>query len=212
MDRFQAFMISLRNKVPLDFQKLQSISNDYGNWVIPGHVMCGPFPGFDNVNFTSEAEARDNISKIIVDGVDVFVCLQEEEAFHQGLPSYASLWPATFRGKCLHYPIEDHKIPQHAAFLAHVNELLQLILDGHILYIHCLGGHGRTGTYVACLLMILYGLTAKHALFYTQTFHNLRRKIDKRCPGIFPCMSPENDVQIEFVHNFEAFLKFVPLL
>lgn len=49
------------------------------------------------------------------------------------------------------------------------------ILAGEHLYIHCWGGHGRTGTLVAVLLSRLYGLSADAALRFTQAFHDARR-------------------------------------
>lgn len=49
------------------------------------------------------------------------------------------------------------------------------ILAGERLYVHCWGGHGRTGTLVALLLSQLYSLTADEALRYTQAFHDARR-------------------------------------
>ena len=43
------------------------------------------------------------------------------------------------------------------------------------MYVHCWGGHGRTGTLVATMLGRLYGLSADAALHYTQLFHDARR-------------------------------------
>ena len=39
---------------------------------------------------------------------------------------------------------------------------------GERLYIHCWGGHGRTGTLVATMLARLYSLSCSSALRYTQ--------------------------------------------
>ena len=190
--------------IPLHDKLLKSISSDYCNWVIPGRLMCGPYPGRDNVNFKSDQEAKDNIQSILNDGITFFICLQEEEP---STPKYVSMLPKSI--PWLHYSIVDHIIPSHKEFLEHIFTILQLLRDGHNIYIHCAGGHGRTGTYVACLLMIIYGISSKHALYYTQYLHNLRRKTDKRCKSEIPCMSPENDIQIEFVKSFESLLKFI---
>ncbi len=51
---------------------------------------------------------------------------------------------------------------------------MERILRGERLYIHCWGGHGRTGTLVAVLLGRLYGLPYTNALRYTQAFHDAR--------------------------------------
>lgn len=49
---------------------------------------------------------------------------------------------------------------------------------GEVMYIHCWGGHGRTGTIVACLLARLHGFTgpegAEKALDLTSALHSTR--------------------------------------
>ena len=41
-----------------------------------------------------------------------------------------------------------------------------------VLYVHCWGGHGRTGSVVCLLLHRLYGLDAASALFRCQFVHD----------------------------------------
>jgi hypothetical protein len=36
----------------------------------------------------------------------------------------------------------------------------------------------------------------------------MRRRVDARCSSGVPCMSPENNNQIQFVHDFATFLTF----
>jgi protein tyrosine phosphatase len=55
------------------------------------------------------------------------------------------------------------------------NMCVQRVLAGDKLYIHCWGGHGRTGTLVALMLSRLYNLSADQALKYTQVLHDCRR-------------------------------------
>lgn len=65
---------------------------------------------------------------------------------------------------------------------------------GPTIYIHCWGGHGRTGTLVAVMLGILYGINAEQALEWTQIFHDIRRcKLQVR--------SPQTDQQCEQVRR-----------
>jgi len=42
-------------------------------------------------------------------------------------------------------------------------------------YMHCWGGHGRTGTLVAVILSLYYEISAQEALQRTQIYHNSRR-------------------------------------
>ena len=214
MEAFSAARAAVRNRVSIDATLLTNIRSDYCNWVIPGRVMCGPYPGHDDVNFHNRQDAAANIAAITGDGIDTFVCLQDEEPHGRNRrPRYATLLNASQNGQVTtysyhHFPVVDDKVPDHRSFVQHMTVLLELLARGKNIYIHCAGGHGRTGTYVACLLMTLFDYPVKHALYYTQYLHNLRRKNDARCRGTIPCMSPENDVQIEFVHQYAHFLKF----
>lgn len=207
MDKFIALVGSLRNKIPVKLENISAIKSEFSNWVIPGRLMCGPYPGFDALNFKTIEAAVENIKNIKADGINVFICLQEEEQHQHGKPRYASMiWDNT---SYFHFPIEDNKIPSHKDFLNHLYIILEQLSKGKNIYIHCLGGHGRTGTYIAGILMLLYGFNAKQALYFTQYFHNTRRMLDGRSRGPIPCLSPENDCQIEFIKQFDSFLKFI---
>ena len=50
------------------------------------------------------------------------------------------------------------------------------------MYVHCWGGHGRTGTVVALLLAFLYNLGADRALHLTELFHSQRVNRRSRSP------------------------------
>ena len=42
------------------------------------------------------------------------------------------------------------------------------------MYLHCWGGHGRTGTIVCIMLHMMYGLSSKEVLQRCQYVHDLR--------------------------------------
>ena len=50
-----------------------------------------------------------------------------------------------------------------------------MLRTGSRLYVHCWGGHGRTGTVVCILLHLIYNLSAFDALRRCQFVHDLRR-------------------------------------
>lgn len=61
-------------------------------------------------------------------------------------------------------------------------QVLQLALKlairvarGEVLYLHCWGGHGRTGTVVSIMLHLMYGLSADEAMRRCQHVHDVRR-------------------------------------
>ncbi|GIM11329.1 hypothetical protein Vretimale_14856 [Volvox reticuliferus] len=74
----------------------------------------------------------------------------------------------------LHLPIIDGNVTTDSAMNRLAEDCMERILRGERLYIHCWGGHGRTGTLVAILLGRLYGLPYTNALRYTQAFHDSR--------------------------------------
>lgn len=94
----------------------------------------------------------------------------------------------------LHLPIVDGSITSDTALSRLADDCCQRILDGQKLYVHCWGGHGRTGTLVAVMLGRLYGLSAPEALAYTQATHDARK-----CPqGV---RSPQTSIQVEQVRR-----------
>lgn len=194
-------------KVPRnDFSRVNNVKCDYGNWVIPGRLMCGPTPGpttyFPIVGTT---EYQSNMDNIIGDGINVIVCLQQE--LHPS--SYQHLIKGDVQ--VIHYPIKDDDIPTKTALLTHIAQLLQLLTDGKNIYVHCAGGHGRTSLYVACLLACLYK-ELRHIdnlLYYVQSVHNLRRKQKMQFYGMLPCVVCCSPVQRELLKDFLTLLAFL---
>lgn len=197
---------SIRNKTPVedDALKFNSIQSDHANWVIPGKIMCGPYPWLDHkFNFHTSALADANMNAILRDGVNTFVCLQSEVDPHD---TYGRHLPKTC--KIMHFPMPNDHTPAPVAFIEHLTLLAHELKNGAVLYIHCAGGHGRTGLYVAALLMMCHdGMNARRALERTQYLHDqCRRKPDARCPH--GCKSPVTYGQLEMVMRFEHFLWF----
>lgn len=55
-----------------------------------------------------------------------------------------------------------------------VCDLLDDVKAGKILYVHCLGGHGRAGIVVCLLLAVLYGIPVSEAFKRIQAYHDCR--------------------------------------
>jgi len=73
------------------------------------------------------------------------------------------------------------------------------------IYIHCKGGHGRSGLVVACLLCYMYNITSEEALKLTNIYHNKRVIMKDKWRKIG---SPQTKQQKVFVHKFFAPLIF----
>ena len=88
----------------------------------------------------------------------------------------------------MNIPFKDRDVPPLAIIQTLVPQLLNEILDGHQIAIHCHGGVGRTGILANCLL-IESGVTASQALTLISEA--------RQCP------SPNIDTQIEFIRLYE---------
>lgn len=139
---------------------------DESNWVIPGKLLAGAFPG-------------DDLRAILATGVTTFVCLQKEydPTAPEALWRVSGLRPYSHQVEhFVQFGIEDCNVVEDAAVLDFAKGLaLRLQTTDEVMYIHCWGGHGRTGTVVCLLLHLLYGLDADACLERCQILHDTRR-------------------------------------
>ncbi len=63
------------------------------------------------------------------------------------------------RLKFVHFPIKDCDVTDDISVIKLALELVRSITEGNIIYMHCWGGHGRTGTLVSIMLHIMYGVS-----------------------------------------------------
>ncbi|CAJ1327988.1 unnamed protein product, partial [Effrenium voratum] len=75
----------------------------------------------------------------------------------------------------LEQPIPDQEVADDDVVMELIAQLLER-LSGEVLYVHCRGGHGRTGTICALLLAKLYNLSAAEAMARTQLYHDCRKE------------------------------------
>ena len=76
----------------------------------------------------------------------------------------------------MRFPIEDLRPAESVEWLSGVvDELAARVLQGEVLYLHCVAGRGRTGLVAACLLGKLYpGIGAEEALQRVGAYYRLR--------------------------------------
>lgn len=168
------------------------------NWVIPGKLLVGAYPASQ-----SDDETFDLITSILKYGVSKFVCLQEEyreygvtEAMWRSgnalRPYFEDVKNIVTEKRqyeelndfsivdieklsFIHFPIRDCGITDDSRVLELAKTLVQALKDGEIIYLHCWGGHGRTGTVVCIMLHLIYGLDATRSMARCQSVHDLRR-------------------------------------
>jgi protein-tyrosine phosphatase len=109
-------------------------------WIEPGRLLAGPYP----------AGQLDRLA-----GIDVVIALTEEDE----LPPY-DLEPGV---RLVRRPIRDFGCPEPAQLRATLDVLEGELAAGHVVYLHCRGGVGRTGTVLACRL-VRGGLAPEEAL------------------------------------------------
>ena len=154
---------------------------DFCSSFIDDLALFGKFPNEEQVE---ELEER---------GVSLFLDLTTEA---EDLPLY-SCRPGN---QIFYYPIQDGRVPQDMKdFQIYIEALTERLCRGQKMYIHCKGGHGRSGVVVACLLRSYYNLDAEEALRLTNLYHDQRPVMDARWRHLG---SPQTRTQKTFVRQF----------
>jgi atypical dual specificity phosphatase len=94
--------------------------------------------------------------------------------------------------KGVHFPIKDMGIPEHEETFQLVSQLSLEINQGKSVVYHCKAGMGRTGTLLACNLIVLDGLSA------IKSIDKVRQVNHKYI---------QTEEQIAFVNSFERHVK-----
>lgn len=165
--------------------------HDTSNYVLPGRLLAGSYPGG-----RSESEHVAKLRALLAAGVDTFVCLQETRELHSRFRPYIGTLrrlSGEREGKddCdpldfWHCPIPDGHITTTHQLEAAVATIVDRLKAGRVVYVHCWGGHGRTGTVIAALLVKVYGLTVDQARDFFMATHGQRRVRGGGGPGHWP--------------------------
>jgi protein-tyrosine phosphatase len=102
----------------------------------------------------------------------------------------------------IQFPVKDRGIPDNLEFFAKIiliiEDRIKNLAEDEKIYIHCKGGHGRSGVMVSIILSHMFGLPPKLAMEYTTTYHN-RREMKEKWKRIG---SPQTFKQKNFVQFF----------
>ena len=130
-------------------------------WVEPGRLLAGEYPR-DRDDTSSLIKLR----RLLEAGVTLFLDLTEEG--EHGLKPYLALLrqeAANLDRDVIHQrvPIPDGRTPASATMSRILDEIDAALAQGHVTYVHCFGGIGRTGTVVGCY-MVRHGMSGEAAL------------------------------------------------
>lgn len=156
-------------------------------WVLPGRFLAGAYPGG-----IDEETTRKKLQSLIHAGIDCIIDLTCRGDSFFPYEKFIESEAADYQAKLerFNFPIPDYDIPS----VEQMTQILDCIDDGldqgKRVYIHCIGGIGRTGTTVACHL-IRHGMTGQQALIQLQVLRQSSESWYRR--------SPESNLQIEFV-------------
>lgn len=136
----------------------------------------------------------EKIKDLIEIGVTIFVDLTCED---EDLPNYTV--PGFVKIK---YPILDRYVPTNiksfCQFIISISQIIKKISYNNKIYIHCKGGHGRSGLVVSCLICHMFSLSPFESLKYTNECHRKRKVMKEKWRKIG---APQTNCQKNFVYK-----------
>jgi hypothetical protein len=153
---------------------------DTSSFFIDKKAMFGSYPTQDTVDILEEK------------GVRFFVNLTYE---HE-----KKITPYSTRYNYISFPIPDGGIPtnkkEFIIFIYTMCNIIKNLKGDDSIYIHCKGGHGRSGVVVACISAKVFCMSSTMALSYTSNCHYNREIMREKWRQIG---SPQTLSQRKFV-------------
>ena len=120
-------------------------------WVIPGYFLAGPYPGSQDERDTFRC-----LRSILQKKITYFIDLTEQG--ENGLKPYAvqlmkTAAESNMRVVYNRFSIQDMGIPSTDQMRQILDSIDSSLAGKQNIYLHCLGGLGRTGTVVGCYLV-----------------------------------------------------------
>jgi hypothetical protein len=99
----------------------------------------------------------------------------------------------------INFPMTDREVPNDViGFNELIYRICEIIGDRSKIYIHCKGGHGRSGIVVACVTSCFFNISAVTALQHTNECHQRRTEMRDLWRKIG---SPQTSEQKKFVRS-----------
>lgn len=139
---------------------------DSSSFFIENKALFGSYPNQDKVNILEN------------EGVRWFVNLTNNNEHN------TNVYHVSNKSHIIVFDICDRKPPNNMLFYSiFINNLIKIInslCDGEKMYIHCRGGHGRSGMVVATILKIYFNMSIYEAIEKTNIYHRMRNGLSER--------------------------------
>jgi hypothetical protein len=129
-------------------------------WVIPGRLLAGEYPGMPMY----PEHVYQRIDRFLQAGFDTFIDLTipgETAPYEPALRKQAGSYGID--AQYMRFPTADFGRPSIDKMKEILSAIDYALAQGRIIYLHCYGGIGRTGTVIGCFLA-QHGKTGENAL------------------------------------------------
>lgn len=158
------------------------------SYFIPEKALFGSFP------------TQENVFKLEEMGVRHFIDLT--------IHNEHNIIPYQTKYNYIKHPISDREIPRNwvsfSVFIVKICSIIDKLQNNEKIYIHCKGGHGRSGIVVASILCYYLKISPEEALHKTREYHSHRIEMRDKWRKIG---SPQTFKQKNFVRRL-----FEPLI
>ena len=159
--------------------------NKFSGSLLDGQLVFGKYPTVEEANVVVASGYTHVIN----------LCLSSEITWTP------IVWPSQVIVE--HYPFLDGRSQRPEAhwltFPPFLGKLLTWLQQGHRLYIHCLGGHGRSATIAAILYGHIMKCTSQEAIKAVYTAHQQRTEMK---PQWRKLGAPQREKQKQLVANY----------
>jgi hypothetical protein len=161
-------------------------------WVLPDRFLAGAYPGLNYDNFGT----RRRLTAFLNAGFDTFIdltCAGELPDYLPLIQEKAWEYERTIHHQRFSFP--DFKVPTPEQMAAALDAIDAALAEDHKVFLHCVGGMGRTGTTVGCWFV-------RHGMKPAEALLQLRELYYSAAQSTFVPHSPETEEQARFILNW----------